>query len=286
MKKNIALTLIFLLCMTTTFFIDGCGQSQNPPPPPANIIRLFYIYPTNPDPAKKDYTNQNIGSAYSSDGVSFTPDSGVRLNGAYLTDPDAFKESSSKWTIFYSKATSSDQTLYKATCATSSGSYTTDTTFKGLYGNISSTISIGGTFYVYGVSAEGIVVSSYDPAADKLTKIKVAVAPGSLDPSVIKLSTGTYKMYYKSSGDVYSADSADGLTWTNNTKLISYGEVPGAVVVSNKIYLYYIVSRPSDPNMGKIVVITSSDNGASFSSPQVTSGLQEGSCDPDPVVYE
>jgi len=95
------------------------------------------------------------------------------------------------------------------------------------------------------------VVSSYDPAADKLTEIKVAIAPGSADPSVIKLSTGVYKMFCKSSGDAYSADSADGLTWTNNTKLFSYGEVPGDVVVSNRIYFYYIVSRPSDPNMGK-----------------------------------
>jgi hypothetical protein len=204
-----------------------------------------------------------------------------------LSDPDAFKESNT-WTIFYSKAVAPQEpdksTLFKATCTTPNGTFTTDTSFSGNYGNISSTIKIGDTWYVYGVS-EGIKVSTYNPSTNQLNYIKVAIPGAVADPSVIQLSTNSFKMYYKSAGNTYCADSSDGLNWEAGTLVASNAEVPGAIYVGGKIYLYYVNSA-QDANQGKILVRISSDNGATFSSPQVVTGLADAACDPDPVAYE
>jgi len=255
----------------------------------APIIRLYYTYPTNPGAKDKDYTSQNYGSAYSSDGVNFTDESGARLSGAYLSDPDVFKESANNWVLFYSKAVAPEgnpeqSTLLKATCTTPNGTFVTDNSFSGSYGNISSTIKIDNTFYVYGVSS-GIKISTYSPTTNQLSPVGTAVSGQVFDPSVIQISPNSFKMYYKQSGNTYSADSADGLTWTNNTKIVDSAEVPGAVYVGGKVYLYYGNSA-SDNWQGKMLVRISTNNGATFGSPQVVTGLREGNCDGDPVVYE
>jgi hypothetical protein len=261
---------------------------ENQPPENAPIIRLYYTYPTDPE-AGKDYLNQNYGSAYSSDGVNFTDESGARLSGAYLSDPDVFKESDNNWVLFYSKAVAPEgnpekDLLLKATCTAPNGTFTIDNSFSGSYGNISSTVKIDNTFYVYGVSS-GIKVSTYSPTTNQLSLVGTAVSGQVFDPSVIQISSNSFKMYYKQSGNTYSADSTDGLIWTNNTKIVDSAEVPGAVYVGGKVYLYYGNSA-SDNWQGKMLVRISTNNGATFGSPQVVTGLREGNCDGDPVVYE
>lgn len=254
------------------------------------IVRLYYTYPTDATKKSKTYDSQNFGSTYSSDGINFTKDSGARLGPvANLSDPDFFKESTNKWVLFYSKAVSEDSSekyrLYKATSSSPNGSFGDDTNFAGYeLGNLSSTIKIGSTFYVYLVN-NGIKIATYDPTQNKLTLVGSADSQG-VDPSVIQISTNSFKLYYKKSGDTYSADSSDGLIWGTGTKIVSYAEVPGVIYVGGKIYLYYTNSAPSDPNMGQTMVKISSDNGVAFGSAQVVTGLGDAACDPDPVAYE
>ena len=261
-------------------FSPSYQQLENQP-----LIRLYFTYPTNPE-VGKDYLSQNIGSACSTDGVHFTLEAGARLSGAYLSDPDAFKESNT-WTIFYSKAVAPEGpekfALFKATCATPNGTFTTDTSFSGNYGNITSTIKVENAWYVYGVS-EGIKVSIYNPSTNSLTFVRTAIGGAAADPSVIQLSSNSFKMYYKSAGNIYCADSSDALDWGPGALVVPNAEVPGAVYVNGKIYLYYVNSAPG-ADQGKILVRISSDNGATFSSPQVVTGLAEAACDPDPVPY-
>jgi hypothetical protein len=269
------------------FFKTMTSENQ-PSPPPENqpIIRLYYIYPT--DPSTKVYTSQNIGSAYSVDGVNFVIEPGARLSGAYLSDPDVFEELPGKWVIFYSKAVAPDGSekfqLFKAKCQSPNGTFIIDNSFVGNYGNISSTVKIGENWYVYAVGSDGITISIYNPFTKQLSYVGVAISGAVADPSVIRLSDNSFKMYYKSRGNTYCADSSDGLSWGDGTLVVSNAEVPGAIYVDGKIYLYYVNSAP-DANQGKILVRISSDNGATFSSPQVVAGLAEAACDPDPVPY-
>ncbi|MGB9591545.1 MAG: hypothetical protein ACPL1K_03400 [Candidatus Kryptoniota bacterium] len=289
MKKTVIFSVLAIAVVSVGLII-GCGTTITTQPSGA-IIRLYYTFPTDPTKKDKDYSSQNFGSAYSSDGINFTKDAGIRLGPlAKLTDPDVIKASSNNWIMFYSKAVSQITTeasrLYRATCSTPNGPFTDDGSFAGNYGNISSSINIGGIIHVYGVSSEGIVISTYEAGTNKLHYVEVAISGGVADPSVIQLTSNSFKMYYKSSGDIYCASSTDGKIWGSGTPIVSKAEVPGAVYVNNKIYLYYISSDPSDPNIGKILVRISSDNGTTFSSAQVVTGLHDAACDPDPVVYE
>ncbi len=303
MKKYLLFLFPSLIVLFFAIIMAGCSQNNpspqasptaSPTPTPTQstsyIIRLFLTYPSNPSAKGKTYDSQNFGSAYSIDGINFTQEAGARLGPlANLSDPDVIKESSSKWVMFYSKAvssiTSEAQQLFKATSTTPNGAFSDDASFQNGYGNISSTIKIGSTFYVFGASTEGIAISTYNTTADALSYVKTAVSGFAVDPSVIQLSTNSFKMYYKVSDNTYQANSTDGLTWTDNALLLNNAEVPGAVYVNNTIYLYYIDSA-SSPTQGKILVKISSDNGLTWSSAQVVTGLQDAAADPDPVIYE
>lgn len=300
MKKHLILVLLLsagliLGCATTqqeTATTTTVSTTTTTTSPSSATIRLYYTFPTVASKSfgGKDYSSQNFGSAYSSDGINFTKDPGIRLGPlANLTDPDVFKEGSNKWVLFYSKAVSSDPAenskLFKATSSTPNGSFEVDNIFAGgELGNISSTIKIGNTFYVYLVN-NGIKIATCNPTTNGLTLVGTGPA-GAADPSVIQLSSNSFKMYYKLSGDTYCAGSTDGLNWGSGTSVVSYAEVPGAVYVNNKVYLYYGDSKPGSSTLGKNLVIISSDNGATFSLPEAVIGLHDAACDPNPVAYE
>lgn len=272
----------------------GSGGGGGDTPAAGNIIRLYYIYPTSADAdimKQKTYDSQNVGSAYSSDGVTFTQDAGIRLGPeANLSDPDVFKDSSGVWTMFYSKAVSSDpaesSVLYKATSTTPSGTFETMGGFVGIYGNISSTIEIGDVFYVYAVQNGSIEMSTYDPSSNQLTWVGQAIRDAA-DPSVIQIADGSYLMFFKSNSDTYKATSPDGIGWTLGlSPIVSNAEVPGAIYTGGTVYLYYVNSNTSEATNGLILVRTSTDEGATFGDPQTVAGLHDAACDPDPVAYE
>lgn len=250
------------------------------------IIRLYFTYPT--DPVKAKGTETNIGSAYSTDGIAFTLESGARITGEYLTDADVIKEGTNQWTMFYSKATSPDESeqfkLYKATCSSPTGSFTADNDFIDDQGNISGTYKVGNQWYVCTVRNGKIALTTYDPVADELTYQK-DIADSGADPSVIQNTEGKYMLFYKKAGDTYCMDSDNGIDWSNDRLIVTKAEVPGACCVDGGIYLYY-VDFNSGPTQGAMLVRISSDNGQTFGSAQVITGFPEGSCDPAPLPYE
>ncbi|MDI6731670.1 MAG: hypothetical protein QME05_03735 [Candidatus Margulisbacteria bacterium] len=250
---------------------------------PGAIIRLYYTY----SPSGSKGNDRAYGCAYSTNGVNFTVESYSLLAADYLTDPDVFKESAGHWVMLYSKATSpsTPSTLFKAICTSPIGSFETDINFIGDLGNICSTLNVNGHFYTYTASSEGINVCSYEAGAPRLSYIRTITEQGFVDPSVIQISANRFILYAKTfSGNTCTAESSDGVNnWTSPLTLFTSAEVPGAVYINNTIYLYYTdFSQSPSP----IVVRTSADNGASYSSPLNITGLPESACDPDPVVYE
>jgi hypothetical protein len=291
-KLRVIFAAVLGLALAALVMVSSCAQSGGGGGGGGgNIIRLYYTYSTTTD---KGDNRKNFGSAYSADGLHFTAEAGARLSyeaaGEYLTDPDFFKESSSQWTLFYSKAISpvagETYTLYKATASNAKGTFTIDPAFVDGYGNISSTLKVGNEFYCYCASNGAVAVSRYDTAANALIFLRVVVDRG-WDPSVIKISNTSFVLFYKDQGDIYQADSIDGITWTNNTLLVADAEVPGAVYVGGIIYLYYIDATSGSETEGKILLRTRSDLGATFGDAQEIQGIpEETACDPDPVVYE
>lgn len=251
------------------------------------IFRLYYTTSGN-----KAYTQQAIQSAITLDGVNFTEDAGYRFGpAADYSDPDLFyDEDSGEWVLFYSTAMISPvvRTLYKATSATADGTFTLDAAFAGTTGNITSTVNIGGTNYVYShddsSGSSQINIATYDAADTDLTlHSSSVVSPGGTDPTVVQLSSGAYMMFYKvigSPNSIYQSTSTDGLIWSAATLLVSDAEVPGAILANGTLYLYY-----TDPDSGEIVLITSTDDGVSWSAPQSLSGTHATACDPNPAAY-
>jgi hypothetical protein len=300
MLKNINYQICifyFALCalIFSTSLMISCGSTTGPTTTTTTTtstttttqrIRLYYTVPT-----VADYSAQKFYSAFSSNGVAFTAEAGTRLSGAYLSDPDVIKLGTNNWSMFYSKANSTDPLinthLYRASATTPNGTFEVDAAFSDLnLGSVSSSIMIGSTPYLYLVYNGAIRITTYSAATDSLTFVAVATSGGASSPTVIRLTDGTYKMYYKVSNDAYQASSTDGLVWDIGSKLYTYANTPGAICINGKIYLYYVNTNPSDANNGKIMVVISSDNGATFGSAQVITGLQSGACDPYPVAYE
>lgn len=252
------------------------------------LVRLYYASPG--DPANPtDYSNRKIDSACSTDGINFTPDPGSRLTGGYLSAPDLIKEASGRWTMFYSKALTSDASantkLFKATGTTAAGTFSADALFVDNYGNVSSAIQIGSTWYVFGSASNGnLLLSSYDPAADNLTYVK-KVADEGYDPSVIQVGS-YYLLFYKIVTHTYVSKSFDGLTWGTADLVVNNAEVPGAIYLGGKIYLYYVDSFTESPTSGKILLRTSSDGGLTFGEPAAINGLPDRASDPCPMEYE
>ncbi len=110
-------------------------------------------------------------------------------------------------------------------------------------------------------------------------------------PSVVMFK-GKYHMYY-SGGSQYApvvsykighAVSSDGVTWSKdannpildkdsipNPAAVLHVAEPGAVVIKNKIYLYYTVTSsravPNEPSAKMEIYLSTSDDGSSFSLP-------------------
>jgi hypothetical protein len=285
----------FTLCLVIFFssLMMSCGTNTEPTTTTTSStttttqrIRLYYTLPSPPN-----YTAQQFWSAVSSDGINFSTEVGTRLADSYLSDPDVIKLGANNWSMFYSKALSTDPLinthLYRASARDPNATFEADASFSDLnLGSVSSSIMIGSTPYLYLVYNGVIRITTYSAATDSLSFVAVATSGGASEPTVIRLTDGTYKMYYKVSSDTYQANSTDGLVWDIGSKLYTYAKTPGAICINGKIYLYYVNTNTSDVNNGKIMVVISSNNGATFGTATVVNGLQTSACDPYPVAYE
>jgi len=200
---------------------------------PSGVYRLFYTY------------NGEIYSASSTDGLNFTVDPSKRVTKGGTTDPDRdsagnpvliqFGENS--FVLFYEGASESTRVVLSAT--------STD----GLNFTKQSGIRYSGT------SADGGIVSAFDIIKESETllrmyyvgdwlgknNIRTAVSTNGgntwtfergnicgddnvgggpntyVDPDIMKLPSGGYKLYVKKGADkIYSFSSTDGLTFTQD----------------------------------------------------------------------
>lgn len=157
---------------------------------PDGRIRLYYIDLDMMPP-------QNVHSAISSDGINFTEEAGIRFkdtNG--ITDPDVCY-TGSRWNMYLSKGSQ----LIRATSADGL-TFSLDTSFHWNSGAVSSSIMVSCGFFRTYFCGNGIQSATSPSLAALYIESGVCIAPDAnefvCDPSVIRLNTGEYIMYFKS----------------------------------------------------------------------------------------
>lgn len=297
MKNRIIISVCALLALA------ACGGSSSGGNTPTEepIIRLYYYGQTPTDGKQGDPAQfagpHKIYSATSIDGITFTEESGVRFELEKITDPDVFFDGTSLWVMFASEGA----TLHRATSAEPNGTFVEDAAFKWNEGGVCSTTLISGVYRMYFCSnpMNGIGVATYDPATGALSDPQLALANphgGGVicDPSVIQLADGTYLMFYKYQAEgasptplghqIYTATSPDGLTWTATMTLVrDKSSVPGAVRISDKIYLYFVDGESNSLGYG---IGTDSAATFEFESVVFVGAAESEQVDPHPVALK
>jgi hypothetical protein len=277
-------------------FTTGAGPLSLPPPPPGELVRLYYaVYVLSGGPIE-------IRSATSTDGVHFTEDPGVRFSHPEIpniTDPDVVRLDDGSWLMFASLGSA----LLKATSAISEGTFILDESFNWTQGGVPGSYNFNGTVMTFFCHQSGIAFATYDPETGSLafngTALNAPPGGGMIcDPSVIKVG-GEYLMFYKyeppggtfADHGIYLATSSDGMTWTQHSqnRFIGMGSVPAAVYYNGIIYVYfcdyYFCGSTPTPVPGDLGVFISLDQGATFIFSAITiQGKTDRPVDPAPVV--
>ncbi|MBF0344101.1 MAG: VCBS repeat-containing protein [Nitrospirae bacterium] len=181
-----------------------------------------------------------IASAASTDGINFTPESGLRLSNGASGDKDCI--ASHPWVI---QVENGYRMYYQgnANCATTQGS-------QPIYRVMSAFSTDGLNFVKEGVRIDIGQSTGLTQAAHGRT---------------CKLSNGKYRMYFSANfigkdgpADILGATSTDGLTWSLDQKtILDRGHDPTVVIINNTIYLYTTF-------LGDNFVIMKSEDGYSF----------------------
>ncbi|MBI2867072.1 MAG: hypothetical protein HYX97_01900, partial [Chloroflexi bacterium] len=168
---------------------------------PDGRYRMFYVASTPGVPG----SSNRIESAISDDGVVFTQEPGVRLEGLGLTDPDVILVGD----VWYAYVSLGPRNLVYIS---RDGSTFTFLDYLPLLGSVSGTIPVEGGYRMYYHASAGgpggslSVHSAFLPAggaAWQYEGLRLAPTAGSLDalgvadPAPIRLSDGTFKMFYK-----------------------------------------------------------------------------------------
>ncbi|MFA6493180.1 MAG: hypothetical protein WCV58_03520 [Patescibacteria group bacterium] len=113
-------------------------------------------------------------------------------------------------------------------------------------------LSIGG-YFIYKKQVNVTEKASLSPSPD---------SSSSSAPKVSSKNNPNGPYYHQ----IYSATSADGLTWTKQNKMLfDHASVPGAVIKNDKIYLYFVDASGDEDQLS---VVMSTDNGKTFSEKQ------------------
>ena len=151
---------------------------------PDGRYRLFYMYAGV------------IYSATSNYGINFVKENGVRFQGAAgetWMDPDVIKMGS-VWRMFVWKA-AADASQVISTVSSDGLSFTKESDLTTV-GNISCTIPVANGYRMYYVEAGAGICSAFSSNGVSWTGEGVRLSDAA-DPTVIRLSSGTYKMFYK-----------------------------------------------------------------------------------------
>lgn len=256
-----------------------------------------------------DDSVHSIYSASSADGITFSED-GLVFTSDAGNDPDAFPLGDG-----FALFTSTGPTLTFATATTINGPYGGSSEFSWFGGGGPSTIEVNGSTQVFYCGANGIDVATLITDPVSLSPFSSALVnpfgEGHIcDPTVVRLSDGTYRMYYYwgpslDSGPwlhaIYSATSDDGLHYTAvDTELRAQASVPGALVWGDTLYLYAVdtvgggtpdsgdSADTAKPDVSGLVVGISTDGGATFEFQPVilNNAVMEEAFDPDAILVE
>ena len=219
---------------------------------PDGSILLYYLmsYQTSGDPAASQPNNQwKMGVARSTDnGVSFTHQGVAFTFNSSTTDPFPMLLNNGMIRLLASQGSN----VPSVTATDTTGlhfSSVADAGFRTTNGGIPGALTIGGSYYLYGCGAGGIVYSTSTNGLDFAAAGTAIPAGGGgtlCDPSPIDAG-GSYLMAFKrgagtgpSSDSTYIASSPDGRTWTD-LGLVGTGSVPGLVKDRNGILRIYAV---------------------------------------------
>jgi hypothetical protein len=158
---------------------------------PDGRIRLYYIDFDMQPP-------QDVHSAISNDGINFTEEPGIRFSDPTgITDPDVFS-AAGKWNMYVSKGTQ----LLRAT-SIDGLTFAMDSSFAWNKGAVSCTHMFSCGLYRTYFCGSGKILSATSGTGDTLVmESGVRLAPDVnefiCDPTMLRLYSGEYVMYYKS----------------------------------------------------------------------------------------
>ncbi len=242
--------------MSNAFFRMGINIMEEPVPPVNVGVRLTYFYAEGGgDPALAPNPH-SIRQAVSADGLNFSNEVEI-FSANDLVDPDVFPIAPSSYGLLVtdhavSRLVYARSPSISGTYTNAGGSFPTNTTQSG-------TIDMDGTFRVF---ASGIFAHNFHPATGVLETNRIAglgLTASQIgrtngicaDPSVVRLSDGRYRMFFKYAPfggsprdhELWHITSTDtsGSAWdTHSAVYITNGSVPGAVRDGQNLLLYFV----------------------------------------------
>ena len=244
--------------MSNAFFRMGINIMEEPVPPVNVGVRLTYFYAEGGgDPAFAPNPH-SIRQAVSTDGLNFS--NAVEIFSANdLVDPDVFRIAPGSYGLLVTDHAASR--LVYARSPSIAGPYTNAGGFFPTNTTQSATIDMDGTFRVF---ASGIFAYNFNPATGVLETNRIArlgLTASQIgktngicaDPSVVRLSDGRYRMFFKYAPfggspryhevwHITSTDASGSAWYTNSAAYITNGSVPGAVRDGQNLLLYFVSS--------------------------------------------
>ena len=178
-------------------------------------VRLYY---PGAQPINAGETQDGMKSAFSSDGKTFTTESGVAIaprDGYYVEGPTVFQLPGGDWRMYFNEnsiaaGNNRDGEIWGAT-------------------------SINGTTWVRDAEATLIADDVESMAGGQRAPWKQV-----LHPFVVKNPNGGYIMFYNSHSEIFAATSEDGKTWDKLGEIGIHGaDIDGYFVDDHTMRVYY-----------------------------------------------
>lgn len=264
--------------LTNSFFRMGISIMDDPVPPVNVGVRLNYFYAEGGgDPALAPNPH-SIRQSVSSDGLNFSNEVEI-FSANNLVDPDVFRVATNFYGLLVTDH-STGRLIYARSTNISSVYVNSGFTFPPMVTQ-SGTINMAGSFRVF---ASGISAHDFNPtngtfgpgipglalSASQIGKTNGICA----DPSVIRLSDGRYRMFFKyaPSGGTplqhelwHITSDLPGSSWdTNSATFITNGSVPGAVRDGSNVFMYFVRFDPALSPNNSLAAGVSTNEGSTF----------------------
>ncbi|MBI4411938.1 MAG: hypothetical protein HY541_05590 [Deltaproteobacteria bacterium] len=177
--------------------MPGDSVDPNPLLSDSGRIRLFYMSGFGPPVPGQNHQDAEhcIDSALSDDGIHFQEEKGHRFCRKGITDPDVVRTKDG-WKMFVSFG---EQNL--STTSTDGMTFIEDSNPASTNGSVSRTIPVDGGYRMFKCSRMSGIASQFTTDfvtwKDEGVRLRADNNQIMCDPGVVRLSDGTYKMFYK-----------------------------------------------------------------------------------------